>query len=73
VPSAPSNKDYAPGFASAMMLKDLHLAEGASKQVSANTPMGSLATRLYEVMRDRGADGLDFSAVMKLINGTLET
>ena len=73
VPSAPSNKDYAPGFASAMMLKDLHLAEGASKQVSANTPMAALATRLYEVMRDRGADGLDFSAVMKLINGTLET
>jgi len=72
VPSAPSNKDYAPGFASAMMLKDLHLAEGAAKQVSANTPMSALATRLYEVMRDRGADGLDFSAVMKLINGTLK-
>ena len=72
VPSAPSNRDYAPGFTSAMMLKDLHLSEAAARQAQANTPMGSLATRLYEVMRDRGASDMDFSGVIKLLDGSLD-
>ncbi len=40
VPNAPSNRDYEGGFASAMMLKDLGLAQDAAQNVNANTPLG---------------------------------
>ena len=72
VPSAPSNRDYQPGFTAAMMLKDLRLAMDAREGTNANTPMGGLATKLYEVLERRGKDGMDFSGIMKLIDNSLE-
>ncbi|MGB0908048.1 MAG: 3-hydroxyisobutyrate dehydrogenase [Maricaulaceae bacterium] len=71
VPSAPSNKDYAPGFAAGMMLKDLRLAQEASTSARASTPLGTQAEALYSLMEAAGKDGLDFSGIMKLINGSL--
>lgn len=71
VASAPSNKDYAPGFAAAMMLKDLRLAQEAATSARASTPLGAQAEALYALMESAGKDGLDFSGIMKLINGTL--
>lgn len=71
VPSAPSNRDYAPGFSAAMMLKDLRLARGAAQSAGASTPLGERAEALYEMMEQSGHDSLDFSAIMKMIKGTL--
>lgn len=71
VPSAPSNKDYAPGFSAAMMLKDLRLAQEASTSARASTPLGTQAEALYSLMEAAGKDELDFSSVMKLINGSM--
>lgn len=71
VESAPSNRDYAPGFAAAMMLKDLRLAQDAAQSAKAATPLGAQALSLYSLMEAKGSDGLDFSGVMKLIDGTL--
>lgn len=71
VPTAPSNKDYAPGFAAGMMLKDLRLAQDASSTVHAATPLGAQAEAIYALMESAGKDGLDFSGVMKLIKGSL--
>jgi 3-hydroxyisobutyrate dehydrogenase len=71
VPSAPSNKDYAAGFAAAMMLKDLRLAQAAATTAKAATPLGTQSEAIYSLMEAAGKDGLDFSAVMKLINGSL--
>ena len=71
VPAAPSNHSYAPGFAAAMMLKDLRLATDAAKAAGAPVPMAAQAEQLYALMAAAGADGLDFSGVMKLIDGTL--
>ena len=71
VPTAPSNRDYQPGFAANMMLKDLRLAKQAATDVNAATPLGAQAEALYALMESAGQDGLDFSAVMKLINGSL--
>ena len=73
VPSAPSNRGYAPGFAADMMLKDLRLADGAARQAGADTPLGDRALAVYERMSELGAGGLDFSAVMKLVKGDLDT
>ena len=71
VPAAPSNQGYKPGFAAAMMLKDLRLATDAAKAAGAPVPMGAQAEQLYALMEAAGAAGLDFSGVMKLLDGTL--
>jgi len=71
VESAPSNRDYQPGFTAAMMLKDLRLAQDAATTARAATPLGTQAEALYSLMEATGKDNLDFSGIMKLINGSL--
>jgi 3-hydroxyisobutyrate dehydrogenase len=71
VPTAPSNRDYKPGFAASMMLKDMRLAQEAAHAAKAATPLGAQAEALYALMEAAGKDDLDFSGVMKLIRGDL--
>ncbi|MCG8441864.1 MAG: 3-hydroxyisobutyrate dehydrogenase [Caulobacterales bacterium] len=71
VPAAPANRDYQPGFAAAMMLKDMRLAQEAAHAAKASTPLGAQAEAIYALMEAAGKDDLDFSGVMKLINGSL--
>ena len=53
------------------MLKDLRLAQDAAQSAKAATPLGAQAMALYGLMEASGDDGLDFSGIMKLIDGTL--
>lgn len=71
VDSAPSNRDYQAGFTAAMMLKDLRLAQDAATTARAATPLGTQSEALYSLMEASGKDSLDFSGIMKLINGSL--
>lgn len=71
VPAAPSNRDYQPGFAAAMMLKDMRLAQEAAHKAKASTPLGAQSEALYALMESAGKDNLDFSGIMKLIRGDL--
>ena len=71
VESAPSNRDYQPGFSAAMMLKDLRLAQDAATSARAATPLGTQSEALYSLMEAADKDGLDFSGIMKLINLSL--
>ncbi len=71
VPNAPSNREYKAGFAAAMMLKDMRLAQEAAHSARAATPLGAQAEGLYALMEAAGKDDLDFSGVMKLIRGDL--
>lgn len=71
VESAPSNRDYQAGFSAAMMLKDLRLAQDAATSARAATPLGTQSEAMYSLMEAAGKDGLDFSGIMKLINGSL--
>lgn len=71
VPSAPSNRDYEAGFTAAMMLKDMRLAQQAAAAAKAATPLGAQAEALYALMESAGKDDLDFSGIMKLIDGSL--
>jgi 3-hydroxyisobutyrate dehydrogenase len=71
VAAAPSNRDYKPGFAASMMLKDMRLAQEAAHAAKAATPLGAQAEALYALMEAAGKDNLDFSGVMKLIRGDL--
>jgi 3-hydroxyisobutyrate dehydrogenase len=71
VPASPANRDYAPGFAAAMMLKDLRLAQQAAQTAGIATPLGAEAYQLYALFAAQGKEGLDFSAIIKMIEGSL--
>jgi len=67
VPASPANRDYAPGFTAAMMLKDLRLAQQAAGATATATPLGAAAANLYQMFVDDGAGVLDFSGIFRLI------
>lgn len=69
VPTAPSNRDYAPGFAVALMLKDLRIAMEAAQDAGAATPLGSHATQVYAMMDLAGLSAQDFSSVINFLKG----
>jgi 3-hydroxyisobutyrate dehydrogenase len=68
-PAAPSNRDYEPGFAAALMLKDLRIAMEAGRGVEAITPLGAQAAQIYEMMAAAGQGDRDFSAVIRFLEG----
>ena len=63
-PQSPADNEYAGGFATALMLKDLRLAMEAASGVDADVPMGGRAAELYEAFAEENG-GLDFSAIIK--------
>ncbi|QLZ70653.1 3-hydroxyisobutyrate dehydrogenase [Legionella sp. PC1000] len=66
--NVPANNDYKPGFAAAMMLKDLLLSQESARSVNVNTPLGAKATAIYQHFIDQGRGNSDFSAIIKLIS-----
>ncbi|MCV7281949.1 3-hydroxyisobutyrate dehydrogenase [Mycolicibacterium flavescens] len=66
VPTSPANNDFKPGFATALMNKDLGLAMNAVKSTGANAPLGSHAAQIYADFAADHADK-DFSAVIELL------
>ena len=69
VPTAPSNRNYEGGFATAMMLKDLKLAQEAAAKAGAATPLGAQAEGLYALFDRLGGGAKDFSAILELFRG----
>ena len=69
VPNAPSNNQYKPGFASALMLKDLKLAQEAASAAGATTPLGAAAAQMFALHNAWGEGGADFSGIIHLIRG----
>ena len=71
VESAPSNRNYAPGFKAALMAKDLGLSQSAAADTGTSTPLGANAAALFRILCQNGAGELDCSAVYKLLHGDL--
>jgi 3-hydroxyisobutyrate dehydrogenase len=69
VPTSPANRDYKPGFTGDMMLKDLKLAQAAAQIAGQATPLGAAAENLYALMAAQGKGGLDFSGIIKVLQG----
>ena len=65
VPTSPANQGYKPGFAAALMLKDLLLARDAASATGAATPLGDHAAALYTAFAEDGHGGEDFSAIIE--------
>jgi len=66
VPTSPANNDFRPGFATALMSKDLGLAMAAVASTGASAPLGSHAAQIYARFADQHPE-LDFSAVIETL------
>jgi len=69
VPTSPANRDYRPGFAAALMLKDLKLAQEAAQAAGAATPLGAQAAQIYALYNALGLGDTDFSGVVGSLRG----
>ncbi|ACL57159.1 3-hydroxyisobutyrate dehydrogenase [Methylobacterium nodulans] len=67
VPASPANNDYRPGFAAALMLKDLRLSQEAAQAAGAATPLGAHAEALYAAFEAAGQGGTDFSGIIRYL------
>ena len=70
-PQTASDRNYEGGFAAAMMLKDLKLAQEASARAGATTPLGNQAEALYALFDRLGYGSKDFSGVLQMLRGDL--
>jgi 3-hydroxyisobutyrate dehydrogenase len=69
VPASPANNGYKPGFAAALMLKDLRLAQEAALAAGAATPLGAEAAQLYALFHGAGHADDDFSGIINFLRG----
>jgi len=67
VPGSPANRGYTPGFAAALMLKDLGLSQQAAEAAGAATPLGERALELYRRFAEAGGAETDFSGIIGLL------
>ena len=67
VPASPANRDYQPGFALALMLKDMRLSQEAAQAAGADTALGRHAAEMFAACEKDGQGGQDFSAVIRAI------
>jgi 3-hydroxyisobutyrate dehydrogenase len=63
VTASPANNDYKPGFAAALMLKDLKLSQSAADSAEARTALGLHATEIFDAF----VAEKDFSGVINFI------
>ena len=70
VPASPANNDYRPGFAVALMLKDLRLAQEAAQAAGATTPLGAEAAQLSALFAGAGGNDRDFSGIIRFLRGS---
>jgi len=64
-PQSPADNDYKPGFATALMLKDMRLAIEAATAIGAQVPVAQRAEQLYADYAAAGGANEDFSAIIK--------
>src|SRR5690606_35293920 len=64
VPTCPANRDYQPGFAGALMAKDLGLALQAFEGTGTDARMGRLSQEIYAAFADGDGAGRDFSGII---------
>ena len=69
LPNVPSSREYRNGFAADLMLKDLRLAEQAAMETKSSLPLGTMATALYRLFCGSGSGDLEYSAVIRMIEG----
>ena len=70
-PATPADRGYEGGFLTALMLKDLKLAQEAAAKAGATTPMGAQAEAIYALFDRLGYGQKDFSGALQMLRGNL--
>jgi 3-hydroxyisobutyrate dehydrogenase len=70
VPKSASNRDFAAGFMTDLMAKDLSLARAAARDLGVPCFTGALAHDLYVLASRHGLGRKDFSAVIQLLTAS---
>jgi len=65
--NVPSSNQYKGGFGTALMTKDLGLAQDAATRAQVSAPLGSLAHQIYRVMCNAGYAEKDFSSAFQFL------
>ncbi|XP_069122468.1 LOW QUALITY PROTEIN: 3-hydroxyisobutyrate dehydrogenase, mitochondrial-like [Argopecten irradians] len=65
----PSSNNYQGGFGTALMTKDLGLAQRAATGTKSAIPLGGLAHQIYRTMTNNGYATKDFSSALKFLQG----
>ncbi|HEX76966.1 MAG TPA: 3-hydroxyisobutyrate dehydrogenase [Dehalococcoidia bacterium] len=72
IPDSPANSDFAPGFTTDLMAKDLGLIQSAAKSVDVPLIMGNTVAQLVTAAKARGYGSKDWSVVAKVIQSLAE-
>jgi len=67
VPTSPASNDYKPGFATALMLKDMRLSQAAAAAFGLTTPFAAEAARVFAAYSDSGHEREDFSGIFRYL------
>lgn len=70
VPTSPANRDYQPGFAGALMAKDLGLARHAIEETGVGAALGLHAEEIYAGYAEGPGAARDFSGIIETIRST---
>jgi 3-hydroxyisobutyrate dehydrogenase len=73
VATSPANRDYQPGFASALMAKDLGLAAHALESTGVDARLGAMAEEIYRHFAEGEGAQQDFSAIINEIRANSKT
>ena len=71
VPSAASNRDFAPTFTAELVNKDINLAIAAARDTGTPLQIGEHVQQLFQRLVDAGLSGKDCSMIVQLVDGTL--
>ncbi len=67
MPNVPASKEYQGGFMVDLMSKDLGLSQELAAKSQSATPLGALATQLYQIHQAGGSGAMDFSSILRLL------
>ncbi|MFF3837615.1 3-hydroxyisobutyrate dehydrogenase [Streptomyces sp. NPDC001930] len=70
VPASPANRDYRPGFAAALMAKDLGLAAEALRTAGIDAGLGPRAAEMYAAFAAGDGAAQDFSGIVHVLRDT---
>jgi 3-hydroxyisobutyrate dehydrogenase len=71
VPSAASNRDFAPTFTAELANKDINLAIAAARDTGTPLQIGEHVQQLFQRLVDAGLSAKDCSMIVQLVDGTL--
>ncbi|BCW70278.1 3-hydroxyisobutyrate dehydrogenase [Arthrobacter sp. NicSoilB8] len=73
VPTAASNNGFAPTFTTELANKDIGLAISAARDTGTPLALGEHVQQLFQRLIDSGQSGMDCSAIVKLVDGSLDS